>query len=163
MAHLNPGLVLGKYGKDKGKNVWIVSFGPKLYDMDGKEQNGIWSTTHENGLFYIDFQVDPVEIARFIDPETSKFRFRGDSKEGEDPDHQDEKFYLVLNVKYLLNRGRPSIKDAPAGSEKWIDKAVKFATKHSEFVNKVLSQSTILTKKMITTEMWCATGVAIVK
>jgi len=157
---LVPGLVIGQLGTASDKNLCVFPAARyKMYNEQGKEVNGVWSRTHRNGPFFVNFQWDAVEIAKFIDPETAKIGVRYEWREGEYAERYTERLYLVLNIKHVLNGGKPILKHAPGGKEtqEWIKKLEEWVKKHSEFSKKVLGRA----KMLLTTEMHCATGFSV--
>lgn len=85
----------------------------ELYDQNGKNVNAVWGRTYDERLFYLPFQWDAAQIARLIDPETAWMRIAFDWNEGEEPEYDDERIYLVLKIRHAMNVGKPILKDAP--------------------------------------------------
>lgn len=152
-----PGLVFGQFvGCKSGTTILTVPVAKrwKIYNEGGKEVDGIWERTYNDGLFSLPFQWDAVQIAHLINPHTGKMRIILYSRGGGDPDRYDRRIYFVLNIEQVLSGGRPILKHAPVGEEtqKWIERLQEWVKENSKFAKTILSRC----KTILSTELACA-------
>ena len=137
----NAGVILGKAGSSKGNTVRLARLnGVRRYTKQGTDGHPS-TVTKAGGVFALEFQWEPVHIAKLIDPAA---RFAAmwwpastnyQVKEGVP--------ILVMNAQAVFKGEKPSIRDAAFGSDAVSDKIFKWVEDNDEIANQIAVHSNI--------------------
>ncbi|HEY8562753.1 MAG TPA: hypothetical protein VIL74_20415 [Pyrinomonadaceae bacterium] len=151
----NAGFILGVAGSDSGQEVRLARLNfVRRWDKDGNETDPK-TETKSGGAYVLEFQWDPVDIAKLIDP-AARFAVLGF--------HPDNNYdvaegvpLIVMNARAVFKGESPAVRDAPSGYEKETEKLMNWVKNNSEVAHKIAVHSNVWRS----TELVACMGIAV--